>query len=436
MIASPSEHRSRLRGWWPLIIAGVIYALLVAAVVVVRSAGAGTASDYAAVRDETTSDFRDFWWTARHFREMGEITSEFGVHDYLPFFTIFTTPWSVLPLPVAAVLFTLLSLGLVAITVVLVEDLLGDGLGDRPRATLLITLGLALAYVHSCAVLGNVGLLLLFLVVTTWFLVERGREWGAGVTLGLATLIKLLPGVLILFFLLKRRWRVAGAAGAVTVVFGLGLPLATLGWEQTVSSHKRFCERVLRGHSAYQTILSEQPAKAIYTNNALPIVLRRLLSPVNGWPSHDARPLLVNIADLPRAAILGVYVVLMAAFVLTSIVVAFRGPPRWPPDNLAELRSLRGQFGVWCCLMLLASPLVWTHYLPLAYWPLALLADRAARTQRDAGRARPLSLAALLLWLLGVLLLAWPAARAAGAQLAAVACLWLALVLLAFRRSS
>ena len=44
--------------------------------------------------------------------------------------------------------------------------------------------------------------------------------------------------------------------------------------------------------------------------------------------------------------------------------------------------------------------------------------------------------AALAIWLLGAVLLAWPAARAAGAQLAALIGLWLAMTVLALRRGS
>ena len=56
--------------------------------------------------------------------------------------------------------------------------------------------------------------------------------------------------------------------------------------------------------------------------------------------------------------------------------------------------------------MLLASPLVWTHYLPLAYWPLAFLADRAERTYRVRHKAPLVSATPLALWLIGTLLLA------------------------------
>jgi len=426
----------RLRGWLPLLAAGAVYAGAIGAAVAVKTAGVSRSDEYSAVREQTTSDFRDYWFTANHLRDTGQLTTQFGVHNYVPFFAVFMLPWSFLPLPVGAALFALLSLALFGVTVVLVQTLLNDGLGPRPRVGTLLALALALPYVHSCATLGNVGLLVLFLVVAAWFLVERGREWEAGLALGLAVLIKLLPGVLLVFLLLRRRFRVAGAAVAVVVVLGLGLPLLTLGPAEAVRQHWEFYKRAAGQHSAYQTITADQPLKAKFSNNALPIVLRRLLSPVNGGADDEASGLYVNVADVPRRTIFIVYAILVAVFALASVMATLRSAGRWPPAGLDELCALRAQFGVWCCLMLLLAPLVWTHYLPLAYWPLALLADRAERTRLATRRVCRASAATLVIWLVCAVLLAWPAARAAGAQLASVTALWAALVWITLRRGA
>jgi hypothetical protein len=425
MSASEPERRREIRrGWMPLIVAGVALAAVLAVVAAIRA-------DVDPARG--TSDFRDFWLTAKHFRETGQIRSDLGVHNYLPFFAILMAPWSLLPLKAAVAVFTVLSLGLLAISVVMAEMLLGDGLAQRPRPATWIAVGLLAAYVVSGGVLGQVGLLLLFLIVTTWFLVERGREWEAGITLGLAVAIKLLPAVLVVYFVLKQRWRVAGTAAAAAVVLGLGLPLTILGYGETVRQHEDFYRRAVRDHSARTTILAEAPRKAKYSNNALPIVLRRVLSHTDGDP-HENRPgLFVNFVDLPRGAIWWIYLGLMAGILVGSMAAAVRGPPQWPPADVDGLRALRAQFGIWCCLMLLATPLLWTHYLVLAYWPLAWAADRAERTQRAGGHPCRTAALALVAWLVGALLLSWPAARSAGAQVGSVLCLWLALFVLAMR---
>ena len=98
--APDSPHSTR--GWHVLLAAWGVYTAVILVVV--------------ANRAESSSDFRDFWENAVHFRQTGQIAADLGVHNYLPFFTIFMLPWSLLPLRAAIVLFTLLSLGLFAIT--------------------------------------------------------------------------------------------------------------------------------------------------------------------------------------------------------------------------------------------------------------------------------------------------------------------------------
>jgi hypothetical protein len=263
--------------------------------------------------------------------------------------------------------------------------------------------------------------------VACWFLVQRGHPLIAGAALGLATLVKLVPAALIVYFLLRRQWRVAAAALTTIIVLGIGWPLLSLGPTRTWNEHAAFYERAIRGHSASATILADKPIKANYSNNALPIVLRRLLSPVDA--GKEGQPLIVNVAALRRPVILGIYGLLVAVIAGASVLAAVRTAHAWA-------------FAAWCCLMLLASPLVWTHYLPLAFWPLALLADAAARCHPRAGAATPhrytggeraWARGALVVWLLAAVLLAWPAARAAGAQIGGVLALWLVAIINAWR---
>ncbi len=404
-------------GWKPLAAAGAAYAVVMCAVVVLRA--------------WSTTDFRDFWQTAEHFRRTGQISFELGVHNYLPAFTILMTPWSLLPLEVALVCFTLLSLGLLAATVWMLERELVGGTAMRPSPATLAALGLLLPYVTSCSVLGALGLVLLFLIAATWHLAHRGRDELAGIALGLAAVIKLLPALLILYFLLVRRWRVAGAAVATAGLLGLVVPLLVLGAQPALELHGQFFREAVLGHSAWTTIYAERPRKAAFSNNSLPIVLRRLFSPVNGGKSETGE-LFVNLAHLPSSVIAALYVALAAFFLIGSAApLSGRIRSARPPPAAADHR--RTVFAQWCCLMLLLSPLMWTHYLVLAYFPLLVLADRVVPAQRSPGRPCGVSLAALGLWLLGALLLAWPAARAAGAQLGSVAALWSALTIIALR---
>ena len=91
-----------------------------------------------------------------------------------------------------------------------------------------VCLALAFEPVRDTITFGQVNTLLLTLVAgDVLFGVARGRKW-SGVGIGLATAVKLTPGVFILYLLLTRRWRAAltasGTAYAATLLAGLIFP--------------------------------------------------------------------------------------------------------------------------------------------------------------------------------------------------------------------
>lgn len=411
MIARLNKMRVQPRsGWTALLMAAVIYTVVMAG--------------YTAWRAERSTDFRDFWRTAQHFRDTGEITGEQGVHNYLPFFVVFMVPWTLLPLGVAIAAFTIFSMALLAATVWMIESLFRRGVGPSPSLATLVTIGLMLPFIHSSTTVGAVNVLVLFLVVASWFLFERGREWEAGLPLGLAVLIKLLPAVLIVFFLLKLRWRVGLSAIILAVALGVAAPLSTTGFGRTVEYHQAFYRGAVVEHSARATITSEKPIKAKYSNQSMPIVLRRLFSPIDANAGAVEDRFFVNVASLSGRTIWVIYLVIMLSVLTIAAIALGRGSPVWPPRSLGDVDAMRVQFGLWCCLMLIASPLVWTHYFALAFWPLAVAAHRSESVRLATGRACRVSIGVLLTWLIADILIAWPAARAAGVHMLAVLALF------------
>ncbi len=412
MIRPAGQRPADRRAWGPVIAAGAVYAISIAVVVWLRA--------------ESTTDFRDFWRTGRHFLRTGQLTTELGVHNYLPFFPLFMLPFARLPLHAAIELFTLISLASLVAGAALADVLRAGVLPARPHRLVIVPLLLVLPYATSCLVLGSVSLLLLVLIVATGVLVTLRRDAAAGFSLALAIVIKLMPAALVAPLTLLQRWRTVIIALLWTVVLGAAMPLALLGPRQALRQHAGFYRTALLGHSAIRTLTAERPPKANFSNNALPMVLRRLLSPLDARKGRNDPPVRVNIAVLPPAARIATYVALLAWVIAASAVHTLRrgrgvvGPDAPPPGPLV-LEAL----AVWSCVMLLASPLVWTHYLPLAYPALVVLAQRATGAgSRRAWAAR----AALGVWVAGILALPFPHARAAGAQIFSVLALWLALV--------
>lgn len=383
----------------------------------------------AVIRAESTSDFRDFWENAVHFRQTGRISAELGVHNYLPVFTILMAPWGWLPLRVAVAAFVLLSMVLLAWTVVAVERLVCGPPGPRPRAATIAAAGLMLPYVTSCAVLGQLGLLLAALIVASAVALARQRQGIAGVALGLAGCLKILPAMVLAACALCGRFRALLAGVTTLAVLGAGLPLALLGVARTRHEHAAFFQRAVVQHSAVRAILADQPVKANFANNALPLVLRRVLSRTNAGKGDGAQAWYVNVAELPRPVILGIYVAIVTFVLAASVAVTLAPRPAHEPrGSPGERRRLTLRLALWCCVALIASPLVWTHYLTLLYLPLALVSFEALRVRRVGALSQRCCLAALVVWLICAVLLAWPAARAMGAQMASVLALWFALL--------
>lgn len=149
--------------------------------------------------------------------------------------------------PLAAVLFTPLTLGPAAVTAVVwcaVEVLtlqatvwlaLG-AVGMRPtRVRTMATVFIAAASplldpVGSDLILGQINLLLMLLVLTD-LLRGEGRRW-QGVGIGLAAAVKLIPLLFIVYLAFARRWRAAATATAVFLL-GSGVGYAVLPSDST-----------------------------------------------------------------------------------------------------------------------------------------------------------------------------------------------------------
>lgn len=97
----------------------------------------------------------------------------------------------------------------------------------------LVLAELALPQVAFEIVMGNVQLLLVGLLVLAWVGIDRGDrngQWLAGAAIGIAALIKVFPGVLILWLIATRRFQAAAAAVvAMLALAAVTLPFVGIG---------------------------------------------------------------------------------------------------------------------------------------------------------------------------------------------------------------
>jgi alpha-1,2-mannosyltransferase len=204
--------------------------------------------------------------------------------------------------------------------------------------------------IRETVTFGQVNLLMLLLVLADLrWLVARDSRW-AGVGVGLATAIKLTPGIFIAYLLIVRRWRAAAVASGTAVV-------ATLLAGLLVPAESR----VFWAEALWNT---DRIGVFAYVSNQS---LRGLVSRLD--PQHP---------DLVLWAVL---------------VVATLGVWVWRVRAAARAGDEPTAFALTAVVGCLVSPVTWVHHLVWLVPAVILLIDRAASAPAGGRRRR---------WLLGL----------------------------------
>jgi hypothetical protein len=241
------------------------------------------------------------------------VQSQGSWFTYPPFAAALFTPLAALPSLVVRVAWELATVGAFAWCCEITLKLAGY---RPPRAVLLAVVagGLLLEPMYHTVYLGQVNVFLLALVLADVWLVARGRRAGVGV--GLATAIKLVPGIFILLFLLTRRTRDAITAAAT---FG-GCTL--IGFAVDPSASRLYWTRLF---------FNSTRVSATYISNQSPYgALARILGGVGhvgGW--YYAVPPVLGVAGLAVATNLARRSDWLAAATMTGITGLVVSPISW-----------------------------------------------------------------------------------------------------------
>src|SRR5207247_11057236 len=93
---------------------------------------------------------------------------------------------------------------------------------------------------------GNVNLFILFLVIASLYSFHRGRDWRAGVVLGLAIACKVTPALFVPYFLWKRAWKTLAGCGLGLVLFFGVVPACFLGWQENAQQLRHWADGMVR----------------------------------------------------------------------------------------------------------------------------------------------------------------------------------------------
>jgi alpha-1,2-mannosyltransferase len=279
----------------------------------------------------------NYWAGGHDIYDFVRMGSTYGF-TYPPFAALTMLPMALVSWPVAVVIGSILT---IIATVWLMRRLLApmiDRHGWTPWFAVAVSLCLLAVYepYRETFLFGQVNMLLLGLVaVDLLVLLARKSKW-AGVGIGLATAIKLTPGIFIVYLLVTKRWRAAFvaavAAGAATLFAAAVAPDASREfWTSALWDTDRV--------GALQFI----------SNQSLQGVVARL------DPAHPSKLLWVVL-------VIG----LLTLWFVRVRQAAERG------DEVLGL-ALTGIVGV------LLSPVTWIHHLVWAIPAFVLIAERGGR---------------------------------------------------------
>jgi hypothetical protein len=288
------------------------------------------------------------------------------VNAHPPTSVLLTLPFAGLDYRAGLLAWNLASLGLLGVSLAIV----GRQLAIRPPAWAVLPASALLMFCRPLVqqlIHGQWNLVLLVLVVGAWAADRSDRPRLAGALVGAATAIKLFPGFLFLYFLLRRRWS-ALVAGFLTLAALTCLTVAVLG----AGAYRDYARDVLPQLGSF---------RSSWFNSSLVGFWTRLFDPAT--QEEHVEPLWRSAAAA-RAGIL----ISWAAVTASVTWVVLRAWTR---------RALDHAFGLAVTGMLLLSPTTWDHGFLLLLLPVAVL---GVDPPRSCGARLGLitALAALWLW--------------------------------------
>ena len=152
----------------------------------------------------------------------GTLVARRGVPSPYPLTSfVLLAPFSVLPWATAHAVWTVVNLLAFACSLGALVSLTGLD-WKEPRALLFLAIALALAPIHTGISTGNPAVLVVGLCVGTVWAANRERAKLAGILLGAAVCLKPQVGLcFVLYYLVRRRWSVAGMACGWTAVIAV-----------------------------------------------------------------------------------------------------------------------------------------------------------------------------------------------------------------------
>lgn len=239
---------------------------------------------------------------------------------YPPFAALLLRPFAALDVQQTIVLFTVGTVAAVVVTTWWLAAPLAGAL-RQPRwfvTALAVPLVFLIEPIRETITFGQINMLLIVLVLGDLMFAVPGRRWWGGVGIGLATALKLFPGLFIVYLLVTRRWRAAvvasaTAAGATLLAAAVAPRASWQFWTEALWSTDRVGRTDYTGNQSLQGLLSRLSAPEL-PHRAVWAVLVLLVTAFGLWRAARAARAGDDLGGL----------------VLTGLVAALISPITWP----------------------------------------------------------------------------------------------------------
>ena len=278
-------------------------------------------------------------------------------YRYLPFFIVIFAPLSLAPYPVAAWVWHLLNTAAIGLAVASLASMFSELSYSRAKVWC-VAFFIVVPYFAMALDYGNVQLIVTALMFTAMSLALRGRDLPGAALLSLAITVKIIPALMLPYFVITRRWRFIGVVVLTTAALNL-LPSIYFGVSGNRDLIARWYAHVIVGQEFHEI---NGPI-----NLSLKGQLRRTLTNVDYTQRVDGdhRYAAINIAAFSTRAIDRLWMAICAGLFIGGLVIIWRSPGA--PGSDVRLDAL--QIGLLICVMLCVGPLTYKVYLVALLWP-------------------------------------------------------------------
>ncbi|OGL43982.1 MAG: hypothetical protein A2W05_04805 [Candidatus Schekmanbacteria bacterium RBG_16_38_10] len=286
-----------------------IFRRIVITLIVAGFIGIGINAGYRATRN---TDFNDYYDAAKAFRN-GKLVFEIRGYKYPQFFAIIFSPFTFLPPFLSAIIWYLMNIFFLACSVILSIKIVNNNYRSDGSILYIIPLLITSLFLIDNLMLGQVNILILFLICSTFYCFKIRRDYLAGIFLACSISIRITPLLFLLYFLYKKQYKIIAGVIIGLIIFLLIFPSVFLGFEKNTAELKGWSNKML------VPFISEGKVILRFNNQSLPAALNRFLRNVNAGKTKN--PIYVNILDLNKATVNKIVLISNVLIILTLLLL-------------------------------------------------------------------------------------------------------------------